>query len=338
MSTVPFCRLRNGLSIARILNGMWQVSGSHGQIDIVSAVREMFVYFDTGLTSFDMADIYGPAEEIFGSFITDLRAERGNEAAAKVQALTKFVPRPGTMTRKVVEASIQKSMKRMAVDKLDMVQFHWWDYSDKRYLDALLHLSELQSEGKIQEISLTNFDTNRMQEITDHGIKISSNQIQFSLIDRRANEKMVKFCLDHGISLLAYGTIAGGFLTKRYLGKPEPTADQLNTASLRKYKQMIDAWGGWKLFQELLSELEKVASTHNVSMANVATRYILDQPAVAGVIIGCRFGVPEANHITDNLRAFEFDLTDYDMQKLNKVVSKGCDLFAATGDCGDEYR
>ncbi|KAL9958292.1 hypothetical protein ACROYT_G035292, partial [Oculina patagonica] len=85
MSRVPWCRLKNGLEIRRILNGMWQVSGSHGPIDSNKASREMLKYFDAGLTTFDMADIYGPAEEIFGDFIEQLKAERGEESAGKVQ-------------------------------------------------------------------------------------------------------------------------------------------------------------------------------------------------------------------------------------------------------------
>ena len=85
MARVPLCRLKNGLEIRRILNGMWQVSGSHGAIDSNKASREMFKYFDAGLTTFDMADIYGPAEEIFGDFLEQLRDERGEQSAGKVQ-------------------------------------------------------------------------------------------------------------------------------------------------------------------------------------------------------------------------------------------------------------
>lgn len=257
-----------------------------------------------------------------------------------VLALTKWVPLPGVMTRNVVEAGIEKSMKRMGVDKLDTVQFHWWDYSDKRYLDALVHLSELKDIGKIGELSLTNFDTGRLEEITKMGIQISSNQIQYSVIDNRPTIKMSKFCEENGISLLTYGTVAGGFLSEKYLNCKEPRKEELYTASLQKYKQMIDAWGGWSLFQELLSTLDKIAKSHgpDISIANVASRYILDQPAVAGIIIGCRLGVTGAQHIEDNLKTLDLKLTSDDFETLKKVCKKGHDLFKTTGDCGDEYR
>lgn len=254
-------------------------------------------------------------------------------------ALTKWVPHPGVMTKKLVQTSMEKSLKRMGVDKLDMLQFHWWDFTDKRYLDALVHLSELQNQGIIQELSLTNFNTDHLKEVTDLGIKISTNQIQYSIIDNRASVKMTAFCKTHGIGLLTYGTVAGGFLSEKYLHKSEPKMDDLQTASLQKYKQMIDAWGGWSLFQQLLKQLSTIAKARgpDISIANVVTRFILDKPAVAAVIIGCRFGIPGAEHINDNLRTSDLQLEEKELESLQAILSKGSDLFKSTGDCGDEY-
>uniref|UniRef100_A0A3B4ZMJ2 Uncharacterized oxidoreductase At1g06690, chloroplastic-like n=1 Tax=Stegastes partitus TaxID=144197 RepID=A0A3B4ZMJ2_9TELE len=175
MSAVPKVTLSGGLEVCRVLNGMWQVSGAHGAVDRTRAVEAMQEYVDAGLTTFDMADIYGPAEEIFGQFNSKLKS--GGNAVPALQSLTKYVPRPGPMERKVVEKALQRSMSRMQVDTLDCVQFHWWDYKDKRYLEALGHLSDLQQEGVIRELALTNFDTQRMEEITNKGIRISSNQV-----------------------------------------------------------------------------------------------------------------------------------------------------------------
>ena len=324
------------LSVCRILNGMWQVSGAHGAIDPGRAVNEMFAYHDAGFTTWDLADHYGPAEDFIGTFRRQFAARHGAERLKEIQAFTKWVPRPGRMTRRIVEDAIGVSLSRMGVECLDLVQFHWWDYSDKSYLDALKHLGDLQREGKIRHLALTNFDTDRLGIIADQGLRIVSNQVQYSLIDRRPEIRVASFCREHGVTLLAYGALLGGLLSEKYLGRPEPRRPELNTASLQKYKNMIDAWGGWILFQELLAVLKEIADKHQVSISNVGVIYILDRPAVAGVIVGARLGV--AQHLSDNARVFGFELDGGDVAVIEGVLAKSRDLMKLIGDCGDEYR
>ena len=285
--------LTSGLPICRILNGMWQVSGAHGAIDPDAAIPSMFDYVDAGFTTWDLADHYGPAEDFVGEFRRRLASARGGEAVSGIQAFTKWVPRPGPMTRQVVENNIDISRRRMDMDRLDLLQFHWWDYRESAYLEALTHLSDLRDEGKIQELALTNFDTQRMQEIAGQGIRVVSNQVQYSLVDRRPEVAMVGFCQSHEVSLLAYGTLCGGLLSDLYLGRPEPT-----TA--------------------------------------VLVRYVLDRPAVAGVIIGARLGVAE--HINENVRVFRIQLDAKDVEAIERVLGQSRDLYRMIGDCGDEYR
>jgi len=324
------------LKICRILNGMWQVSGGHGRINPKTAIESMFQYVDAGFTTWDLADHYGPAEDFIGEFRRQLIATRGEESVNNIQAFTKWVPRPGKMTKKLVEENIDISLRRMNVKSLDLMQFHWWEYRDPNYLDALQYMVELQTEGKIKHLALTNFDTEHLQIITAAGIKIVSNQVQFSLVDRRPQVNMVKFCQGHDIKLFTYGTICGGLLSEKYLNKPEPKGLEINTTSLRKYKQMIDNWGGWGLFQELLNTLKTMADKHQVSIANVAVNYILNQPAVGGVIVGARLGIAE--HLSDNARVFSFNLDAEDIGKIDAVSQNSRDLYQLIGDCGDEYR
>ena len=147
-------------------------------------------------------------------------------------------------------------------------------------------MAALRAAGKLRHLGLTNFDTQRLQIMLERGLPIVSNQVQYSLVDRRPEVAMAPFCQEHGVVLFTYGTLLGGLLSERYLGRAEPGPRELTTVSLRKYKQMIDAWGGWALFQELLQAASQVAERHGVSIANVAVRAILDRPAVAGVIVG----------------------------------------------------
>jgi aryl-alcohol dehydrogenase-like predicted oxidoreductase len=324
------------LGICRILNGMWQVSGAHGVIDPGRAVEAMFACHDAGFTTWDLADHYEPAEDFIGTFRRQFAVRYGEGRLAEIQAFTKWVPRPARMTRRTVEEAIGISLSRMGVECLDLLQFHWWDYANESYLDALGHLADLQQEGKIRHLGLTNFDTERLRIIADHAIRIVSNQVQYSVVDRRPEARMVGFSRDHGMTLLAYGTLLGGLLSEKYLGRSEPRRSELTTASLQKYKNMIDAWGGWALFQELLAVLKEIAGKHRVSIANVGVRYILDRPAVAGVIIGARLGV--TNHLADNARAFDCELDAGDIAAIEAVLAKSRDLMRVIGDCGAEYR
>nr|XP_016450697.1 PREDICTED: flagellar radial spoke protein 5-like isoform X1 [Nicotiana tabacum] len=334
--------LKNGddtLEICRVLNGMWQTSGGWGGIDRNDAVEAMLKYADAGLSTFDMADHYGPAEDLYGIFINRVRRERPPELLETVRGLTKWVPPPVKMTRSFVVQNIDVSRKRMDVASLDMLQFHWWDYSNSGYLDALKHLTDLKEEGKIKTIALTNFDTERLRIILENGIPVVSNQVQHSLVDMRPQQKMAELCQLTGVKLITYGTVMGGLLSEKFLDTNLSipfAAPPLNTPSLQKYKRMVDAWGGWSLFQELLRTLKTVASKHEVSIPTVAVKYILDQPTVAGSMVGVRLGLSE--HIKDVNAVFSLVLDEEDISSILQVTNKGKDLQKVIGDCGDEYR
>jgi len=321
--------LADDLEICRILNGMWQVAGGHGQIDSELAINDMIQYHESGFTTWDLADIYGPAESLIGEF--SKKIDR-----IKFQTLTKFVPNPGPMSNSIVTHYIEQSLKKMNTNCIDLLQFHWWDYNDSSYLDALHHLSKLQNEEKIKHIGLTNFDTERVKIMIENDFKIISNQVQYSILDNRPGKIMTSFFAKHGIKILSYGTLLGGFFSEKYLGADEPHRGELFTTSLQKYKNMIDVWGGWGLFQELLSTLDEIAKKHHCSIANVATRFVLDKPQVAGVIIGVRLGI--INHREDNSRVFDMKLDGEDISLIESITAKSNDLFDVIGDCGDEYR
>ncbi|XP_006471370.1 flagellar radial spoke protein 5 isoform X5 [Citrus sinensis] len=263
--------------------------------------------------------------------------ERGHQSSWI--SLTKWVPPPVKMTSSIVRESIDVSRRRMDVPCLDMLQFHWWDYSNPGYLDALNHLTDLKEEGKIKTVALTNFDTERLRIILENGIPVVSNQVQHSVVDMRPQQKMAELCQLTGVKLITYGTVMGGLLSEKFLDTnlSIPFAGPpLNTPSLQKYKRMVDAWGGWSQFQVLLQTLKRIASKHGVSIPVVAVRYILDQPAVAGSMIGVRLGLAE--HIQDTNAIFMLSLDEDDVNSIQEVTKKGKDLLGVIGDCGDEYR
>jgi aryl-alcohol dehydrogenase-like predicted oxidoreductase/enamine deaminase RidA (YjgF/YER057c/UK114 family) len=318
------------LSISRVLTGLWQIADMEREgreLDLTATARTMEPYVEAGFTTFDMADHYGSAEVIAGIFAQ----EHGRES---VQLLTKWVPNPGPASRDDVRTAIQTALDRLRSDRLDLLQFHAWNYADPSYLDSLTYLQELKDEGLIRHLGVTNVDTVHLGMILRSGIEVVSNQVCFSLLDQRARANgMLELCAEHGVSVLAFGTIAGGFLTERWLAQPEPDWDALETWSQMKYGRFIREAGGWAALQDLLKVVHQVAKRYDVSMANVACRYILDQPAVGGIIVGARLGISE--HREDNLQLFRFALAETDRAEINEAVAR---LRKIPGDCGDEYR
>ncbi|MEM7319116.1 MAG: aldo/keto reductase [Pseudomonadota bacterium] len=320
-------RLSDRIEMSRVLTGLWQVADiekDSGIIDPDTGADWLEAYAQRGFDTFDMADHYGSAEIIAGRLL----ARRGD---SRPLAFTKWCPTPGPMTADVVRAGVMDRLTRLGVDHVDLLQFHWWSFLHPAWLDALHCLAELREEGLISEIGVTNFDAAHLRIALSDGIPVLTNQVSFSLIDRRAARQLSELCASSGTRLLAYGTLCGGFLSERWLGQSEPA--DIPDWSKMKYNRFIQVTGGWDAFQGILAAAQSIAQKHGVSLSNVATRWVLEQPAVAGAIVGARLG--ERMHVDDNLNLFSFALDDEDYRTLNEAFSASAPV---PGDCGDEYR
>ncbi len=337
----PRTSIADGYSISRIIVGAWQLSEGHApEAPQRKAIFEAFGRMaDAGLTTFDCADIYTGVEKLLGEFHgrrlaghTEKRAGAGRSAASMeilkeaagipspIQIHTKFVPDRESLAsidRAHVERIIDRSLMRLGGEHLDLVQFAWWDYSVPGYIEAAQRLAEQQQAGKIRHLGATNCDTPRLAEIVEAGVRIVSHQVQYSLLDHRPENGMVEYCREHGIHLLCYGSLAGGFLTDRWLDAEEPHKP-LPNRSLTKYKLIIDEFGGWELFQELLTVLRAIADKHAVSIGAAAIRHVLDRPQVAAAIVGAR----NAKYLQQNLDAFSLQLDQEDADRIEEILSR----------------
>jgi aryl-alcohol dehydrogenase-like predicted oxidoreductase len=322
-------RLAPGYDISRVIRGGWQMAGGHGAIRAEEAILDMMAFAEAGITGFDCADIYTGVEDLIGAFRRRYRDAHGAEALARIKVHTKFVPDLDILpriTKSDVERVIDRSLRRLGTERLDLVQFHWWDYQIPRWLETARWLDELRDAGKIRHLGGTNFDTDHLRALVGNGVPLVSMQVQYSLIDRRPETAMVAAAAEHGIALLCYGTAAGGFLSDAWLGSSEPS-QPLENRSLVKYKLIIDDFGGWDLFQALLSVLRGVADRHDADIATVASAAMLARPGVGAVIVGAR----NRAHLPSNLRIAEIALTDADLAAIAAVLS------AAQPIAGDVY-
>jgi aryl-alcohol dehydrogenase-like predicted oxidoreductase len=318
MTVVETRELAPGYSISRVIRGGWQLAGGHGLIDRDRALDDLFATFDAGVFTFDGADIYTGVEELYGALRARVLATHGLEAAKNLQVHTKLVPDLSALRAlelRDIEAIVDRSLRRLRVERLDLVQFHWWDYSEPCWLEALGWLNDLRMKGKVRLIGGTNFDAPHVREILATGIPLASMQVQYSILDRRPENGLAALCEAHGVGLLCYGSVAGGFISDRWLGRPEPTGPLANR-SLVKYKLIIDDFGGWTLFQELLTALRRVADRRGSDIATVASRFALDLKGVAAVIVGAT----SRAHLGANVAIGGLRLTDADRAEIESVA------------------
>lgn len=306
--------LAPGYSVARVINGCWQLTPDHGggpgtRKGILQRFAELV---DHGATTFDCADIYEGTEELLGEF------RRSLDDPESIQVHTKFVPDRTTLADlddAAIDAVIDRSRKRLDTATLDLVQFHWWDY-DVPGLDRMYdRLLEAQSAGRIRHLGVTNFDTEHLEKLIGRSASIVSMQAQYSLLDRRPVRQMGAYCAAHHVALLPYGVLAGGFLSEKYLGRPEPV--DMNR-SLTKYRLIIDEVGGWTSFQRLLEQLADIARKHGTTISAIAARWVLDQPAVGAIILG----IGKESRAKQNIAIGQVRLDNTDREHIARCLEK----------------
>jgi aryl-alcohol dehydrogenase-like predicted oxidoreductase len=273
---------------------------------------------------FDCADHYVGVEQLIGEF-----RRSHPEQARRLRISTKVVPDLEALPRLArgdIARIVDTSLQRLGVERLDLAQFHWWDYRVGGYVEAMQWLAELQAAGKIALLGTTNMDTPRLREIVGAGVRIATNQLQYSVLDRRPENGLADFCSGHGIQLLCYGVLAGGLIGERWLGAADPVPPLANRSQV-KYRLIIEDFGGWPRLQAMLQQLDRIARANGTGIAAVATRYVLDKPGVAAAIIGAR----QADRLAPLLAALRVPLADADRAAIDGIAA------AAPGPRGDCY-
>ncbi|MGI9629019.1 MAG: aldo/keto reductase [Longimicrobiales bacterium] len=271
-----------------VIRGCWQLSEDHGSgWTEASAHRALTEAAERGELVLDMGDIYTGVEALVGGWL-----RTRPDGAARVRIHTKCVPdldALASLDRDLVRRTVHRSLRRLGVDSLDLVQLHWWDFSVPGWTDAAEWLCELEEEGDVRAVGVTNFDAPRLATLLDGGLRIVSNQVQFSLLDRRPASSLAPLCAERGVALLCYGTLAGGLLTESWRRQPWPPQVPVSR-SLAKYRVVVDEVGGWAALQQLLDAVASVAGETGRSFAEVCGAYVRHQRSVASVVLGLSRG------------------------------------------------
>jgi aryl-alcohol dehydrogenase-like predicted oxidoreductase len=271
----------------RVIKGGWQLHEAAEHFDRASAgwagaIADLHRFADAGITTFETADIYRGVDEVLAAFLAERRAR---DKAAAVRVHTRLTLAAGTPTRAALRGQLEWARARLGA-RLDLVQLASWRHRDDDLRAAWGWLIEA-APGIARHLGLMNLDGDRVMAIARGLVTPLTVQAQISLVDRRAERTLLPFCREHAIAVLAYGTLAGGFLSKRWLGQPDPgLVPSEATPFHREYRLIIEAGGGWAAYQRLLAALAAIGTRHGVDPGTVATRWVLDQAGVAAALVG----------------------------------------------------
>lgn len=323
----------DGYTIPRVINGGWQLSTGHAlgaPLDMKDAHDAFARLLDLGLDTFDGADIYTGVEDFYGTIVRERR--RAGLTLPRIH--TKFVPDLKDLAHvdyAYVERILTRSLARLGLEALDLVQFHWWDYEIPGMVECAGHLVRAQEKGIVRRIGTTNFNRAQLERLLDAGIPVVSNQCQYSALDRRPERQggLTELALERNVALLCYGTVAGGFLSEKWIGRERPAS--FENRSLVKYDLVIEDSLGWEGFQKLLGLLEEIGRPKGLGIAQTASLYALGKPGVGAVILGTR----SSRHIDAAAALLANDLTPDERSAIDAFLA---DYPTLDGDAFDLER
>jgi aryl-alcohol dehydrogenase-like predicted oxidoreductase len=285
----------SGLKVSEICLGT--MTFGHGT-DEAEAGRIVSLALDAGLNFFDTADAYngGVAETMLGKVLEDKR--RQAIIATKFFNPMGSGPNDSGMSRLHIMQAVEDSLRRLNTDYIDIYYIHHVDIETP--LEEMLRaLDDLVRSGKVRYIGCSNYEAWRLMEAmwiadTRGFSRFVAYQPQYSLVVRDIEEELVPVCALKGIGIVPWSPLAGGFLTGKYRPGQITLADSRSEA-------------GWAFpiryfapnHEEILMALLEAAEKIGRSPAQVALRWVLDQPGITGAIIGAR----TAAQARDNLLA-----------------------------------
>lgn len=311
-------KISTEFSVSKLTLGTWQLADNHHKEENTSNSNDILhAYLEGGITSIATANIYQGVEAKIGRFIKKHTEEFQNKTLPFPQIMTLFTGMPNDLkecSETDILGAVDSALERLNINQIDLMQFFCWDLEPAVNVKIGKALLRAVNQGKIKALGVTNTNTDTLEILLHEGVPIVTNQIQYSLLDRRAETKMIPFCKNNNIATLAYGTMAGGFLNEKYLIQMASTKANL---SLLKYQRTIDNIGGWDVFSEALSKLYEVAHSLQVSIPQLATSYILHQPTVASVLLGAH----NTNHLDDSLAILDITLSMKNLATIESAIS-----------------
>lgn len=303
------------LQVSGITFGAWAAGGwMWGKTDRNDAIEAIRASYDVGVTSIDTAPIYGQgdSEEIVGEAIKDIPRD-------KVQILTKFGMRwddnKGSFAfksknnngqdidiykcagKESIIKECEDSLKRLGTDYIDLYQIHWPDVTTP-IAETFEAVASLIQQGKVRYAGVCNYNAAQMQE-AEQTIKLASNQIPFSMVNRAVEDETVPYCIKHNKAVLAYSPLERGLLTGKMKAGQQFAEGDHRAGNKFFTDESINSTNTF------LEKIKPIAAEKNATLAQVVLRWTLERPGITIALVGAR----NAQQALQNAAAINVKLT-----------------------------
>ncbi|HEY8533417.1 MAG TPA: aldo/keto reductase family protein [Micromonospora sp.] len=290
---------RSGMLVSEISYGNWITHGS--QIEEEQAIACVRAALDSGITTFDTADVYAGtrAEAVLGRALKGVRRE-GIEIFTKVYWPVGDGPNDRGLSRKHIMESINGSLRRLQTDYVDLYQAHRYDY-ETPLEETMEAFADIVRQGKALYIGVSEWKASQIREAhklaRELRIPLVSNQPQYSMLWRVIEAEVIPTCEELGIGQIVWSPLAQGVLTGKYLpGQPPPAGSRATDE--KSGKAMIARW----MTDEVLTTVQRLkplAEQAGLTMAQLAIAWVLQNPNVSSAIIGAT----RPEQVYDNIKA-----------------------------------
>jgi aryl-alcohol dehydrogenase-like predicted oxidoreductase len=308
---------RSGLRVSALSLGTMPFGGHQrpekGNIEVDQARRILDRALEAGVNLVDTADIYGlgRAEETVGKIIEGRRDRL--LLATKCRAVVGDGPNDGGLSRYHIIDALERSLRRLGTDHIDLYQTHGWD-GQTAIDETVRALDQLVSDGKVRYLGCSNLAAWHLMKylgMSDHMLaeRFVSQQIYYSILDRDAENELVPLSIDQGVGILVWGPLAGGLLSGKYKrGEDDDKLLAWKEPPIQEPNRIYD----------IVDVVRDVSDAHRTTPAQVSLAYILTKPGVTSAILGPR----REDQIVTALEATDLRLTVEDLARLDAVSSR----------------
>jgi len=311
---------QTGLQVSAVGYGCWEIGGGYGEIEEADFVRAVGRALDLGINCFDTAEGYGlgASEQAVGRALGNRRDE--------AIIVTKFgmnyrdMPNLRDSSRARVLASIDKSLKNLGTDYVDVYLVHWPDRLTA-FEETMTALDDIVREGKVRFVGLSNFTLEEIEACMAVR-RVDVVQYGWNMFDRRMQKDILPYCAKHGVGFMAYGSLAFGLLTGTFtedhdFGSADWRARQGNMGAIKMFAALF----GPEKFKDnvrAVEELKVIAARYDKSLPQLALRWAISHPAVSTALVGCR----TVAEVEDNVGAIGWSISDADLAEIDAVFER----------------